>query len=275
MSVPPSSEPQELTFFEHLDELRSRLMRMLIYWLVATSAAWFFRTPLLQILRRPAELGAARAGTEELPFRIFEPAGGFMLAMLISLVTGLVVALPLVLIELWGFIKPALEQHERRWFIVVVPAASLLFLSGVLFSYWVSPLFFAFLFGINKSMGVESELTLTSYLTFMLKLLLASGLCFQMPLVIGFLSLVGIVRSTWLIAQWRYAIVLIAILAAVMTPSGDPMTMTIFSAPLLFLYFLSIWLVRLMEKARDRARTRETAPVPAVSVPAEEGGPRE
>lgn len=275
MSVPPSSEPQELTFLEHLDELRSRLMRVLVYWLVAASAAWFFRTPLLEILRRPAELGAARAGAEQLPFRIFEPAGGFMLAMLISLVTGLIVALPLVLIELWGFIKPALEPHERRWFIVVVPAASALFLSGVLFSYWVSPLFFAFLFGINKSMGVESELTLTSYLTFMLKLLLASGLSFQMPLVIAFLSLVGIVKSAWLVAQWRYAIVLIAILAAVLTPSGDPLTMTIFSAPLLLLYFLSIWLVRLIEKARDRAQPREVAPVQAMSVPAEEGNPRE
>lgn len=274
MSAPPSSEPQELTFLEHLDELRSRLLRMLVYWLVATSAAWFFRTPLLEILRRPAELGAARAGTEELPFRIFEPAGGFMLAMLISLVTGLIVALPLMLIELWGFIKPALEQHERRWFLVVVPAASLLFLLGVLFSYWVSPLFFAFLFGINKSMGVESELTLTSYLTFMLKLLLASGLCFQMPLVIAFLSLVGIVRSAWLVAQWRYAIVLIAVLAALLTPSGDPMTMTIFSAPLLLLYFLSIWLVRLIEKGRDRASARQAAPLPAAVGSAEEGSPR-
>ena len=249
----------ELTFLEHLDELRARIMRMLLYWFAAASAAWFFRGPLLEVLRRPAEEGAKSIGAETLPFRIFDPAGGFMLAMIISMVAGLVVVSPLLLWELWGFIKPALHRREQRWVIVMIPAATALFLGGVAFAYWISPMFFSYLFGINKSMGVESELTLTSYLTFMLKLLLASGASFELPLVVMFLSFVGIVRSAWLLSKWRQAIVVIAILAAVVTPSNDPLTMTIFSLPLFFLYFLSIWLVRITEKTRDRRLAKEQA----------------
>ncbi len=261
MRAKPKSVDDELSFLEHLDELRARIMRMLLYWFAAASGAWYFRGPLLEVLRRPAEVGARSIGAETLPFRIFEPAGGFMLAMIISMVTGLIVVSPLILWELWGFIKPALRKREQRWVVVMIPAATGLFLGGVVFSYWVSPMFFSYLFGINKSMGVESELTLTSYLTFMLKLLLASGISFELPLVIMFLSFVGIVRSSWLMAKWRHAIVVIAIIAAVVTPSNDPLTMTIFSAPLFFLYFLSVWLVRIIEKARGRrlAREREAA----------------
>jgi sec-independent protein translocase protein TatC len=259
MKAEPTSEPDELTFFEHLDELRARIMRMMAYWIVATCGAWFLRTPLLAILERPAQAGAKAVGIAQLPFRIFDPAGGFMLAMVISAVAGLVVVCPLLLWELWGFIKPALNQREQRWVVVMIPAATGLFLGGVLFSYWISPLFFEYLFNINKSMGVQEELTLSSYLTFMLKLLLASGLCFELPLVVMFLSFVGIVRSDWLMARWRHAVVVIAIIAAVVTPSNDPLTMTIFSIPLFFLYFLSVWLVRIIEKRRDKAQAKEAA----------------
>ena len=252
-------EIDELTFLEHLDELRARIMRMMGYWLAAASAAWFFRTPLLEILERPGILGAKSVGVDKLPFRIFDPAGGFMLAMIISMVAGLIVVTPLLLWELWGFIKPALSKREQRWVVVMIPAASGLFLGGVAFSYWISPMFFSYLFGINQSMHVESELTLTSYLTFMLKLLLASGVSFELPLVIMFLSFVGIVKSAWLLAKWRHAIIVIAMIAAIVTPSNDPLTMTIFSIPLFFLYFLSVWLVRISEKQRARALAKEAA----------------
>ena len=259
MTPPPTPESAELTFFEHLDELRARIMRMMGYWLAATCAAWFWRTPLLYLLEAPAKAGAKAVGIDNLPLRIFDPAGGFMLAMVISAVAGLVVVSPLLLWELWAFVKPALEKREQRWVVVMIPAATGLFLAGVLFSYWISPLFFEYLFNINKSMGVQTELTLNSYLTFMLKLLLASGACFELPLVVMFLSFVGIVRSEWLMARWRHAVVFIAILSAVVTPSNDPLTMTIFSLPLFFLYFLSVWLVRIMEKQRDKRAAREAA----------------
>jgi sec-independent protein translocase protein TatC len=267
------SVDEELTFLEHLDELRGRIMRMFLYWFGATSAAWFFRTPLLAVLRRPAELGAEAIGAEKLDFRIFDPAGGFMLAMIISMVTGLVVVSPLILWELWGFIKPALHKREQRWVIVMIPSASALFLGGVAFSYWISPMFFAYLFRINQSMGVESELTLTSYLTFMLKLLLASGASFELPLVIMFLSYVGLVKSDWLLAKWRQAVVVVAILAAVITPSNDPLTMSIFSLPLFFLYFLSVWLVRITEKGRARRLAKEAAVEEAQAKVVETGDP--
>jgi sec-independent protein translocase protein TatC len=229
---------------------------------------WFVRTPLLDLLQRPAQAGAKAVGIDTLPFRIFEPAAGFMLAMVIAAVAGLIVVSPLILWELWAFVKPALEQREQRWVVVMIPAATALFLAGVAFSYWISPLFFEYLFNINKSMGVQTELTLNSYLTFMLKLLLASGACFELPLVVMFLSFVGIVRSAWLMTHWRHAVVFIAILAAVVTPSNDPLTMTIFSIPLFFLYFLSVWLVRITEKQRDKRAAREAAELVRASAEA-------
>lgn len=242
--------PRELSFFEHLEELRARLIRMLIYWMAGSVLGWLGLKPLLALLRYPAEAGAAAAGIEDLPFRIFDPVGGLLLAMTIAGVAGLVVASPLLLMELWGFISPALEPHEKRWALLVIPAATGLFLAGIAFAYWIAPVFFAYLFRLNQRLGVEGELTLTSHLGFMMRLLLASGAAFELPLIIMFLAYVGLVHSEWLWAKWRYAVVLIAIAAAVITPTADPITMTVFSAPLFVLYFLSIGLVKIVERRR-------------------------
>ncbi len=242
--------PRELSFFEHLEELRARLIRMLIYWMAGSVAGWLSLKPLLALLRYPAEAGAAAAGIEHLPFRIFDPIGGLLLAMTIAGVAGLVLASPLLLMELWGFISPALEPHEKRWVLLVIPAATGLFLAGIAFAYWIAPVFFAYLFRLNQRLGVEGELTLTAHLGFMMRLLLASGAAFELPLIIMFLAYVGLVRSEWLWAKWRYAVVLIAIAAAVITPTADPITMTVFSAPLFVLYFLSIGLVKIVERRR-------------------------
>ena len=239
---------KEASFFEHLEELRMRILRMLIYVAAGTALAWTIRSPLLEVLRLPAEIGAQQAGIEELPFRIFEPAAGFILMMQIALVAGLILAAPLIFMEMWLFIKPALELHEKRYVFWLLPAATILFGGGVVFCYFISPRAFAFFFHINQSMGVEVELTLQPYLYFLLRLLLVFGLSFELPLVLMFLGVVGIVRATGLLLWWRYALVAIFIVAAVATPTTDPVTMLFMAGPLVLLYALSIGLVRLVEK---------------------------
>ncbi len=102
---------------------------MAIYVVVAMLLAWVFRNDLLALLRYPAEAGAAAAGIEEFEFRIFEAAGGIMLMMMIALVAGVIVASPFIVTELWLFVEPALEKHEKRWAIIMIPAATFLFLS--------------------------------------------------------------------------------------------------------------------------------------------------
>ncbi len=255
---------EQVSFFEHLEELRMRLLRMAIYTVAGAALAWVARAPLLYWVRRPAEIGAQHAGIEELPFRIFEPAAGFVLMMQISLVAGLILASPLILMELWLFIKPALEPREKRFVIWLLPAATGLFVGGVFFCYLISPRAFAFFFNINQSMGVEVELTLQPYLYFLLRLLLVFGLSFEMPLVLMFLGKVGIIKASYLLSFWRHAVVIIFIAAAIATPTTDPATMLFMAGPLVLLYGVSIGLVRMVEKrpAEQAEEGDETLPPP-------------
>jgi len=241
----------EMSFWDHLEELRWRLVRMVTYVVVLMLAAWAFRNDLLSLLRYPAELAAQQAGIEDFSFRIFEAAGGIVLMMEISLVAGIIAASPLIFMELWLFVEPALEKHEKRFAIIMIPAATALFLLGVVFCYWLSPKAFAFLFSFNVGLGVEPELTLRPYLYFLMRLLLVFGLSFELPLVLMFLARVGLVTRAQLISFWRHAVVVIFVFAAIVTPTTDPATLTFLAAPMVALYVLSILLAGLVEKRKE------------------------
>lgn len=243
---------KEATFWEHLEELRWRIVRMIAYVIVAAGASWVFREPLLTLLRYPAEAGARMAGIEDFTFRIFEAAGGIVLMMQISLVAGLVAAAPGIITEMWLFVEPALEPHEKRWVIIVVPLAIILFLGGVVFCYWISPRAFSFFFLFNRSLGVDVELTLQPYLYFLMRLLLVFGISFELPLVLTFLAAVGFVTKDMLLGWWRHAVLIIFIFAAIATPTTDPATMTFMAGPMVVLYLLSVVLAGLFEKQEDR-----------------------
>ena len=243
----------ELSFWDHLEELRWRLVRMVVYIVVAAAATWIFREQLLAMLQYPAMAGAEMAGLEEFSFRIFEAPGGFILMMQIALVAGLILAAPGIIMEMWLFVEPALEPGERKWVVLVVPLATILFLGGVTFCYWISPKAFAFFFRFNLSMGVDVELTLHPYLFFLMRLLLVFGIAFELPLVLTFLSAVGIVTQAQLLSWWRHAVLVIFIFAAVATPTTDPATMTMLAGPMVALYLISVWLAGLFEKKRREA----------------------
>ncbi len=237
-----------MSFWDHLEELRWRLIRMVIYVVLAMLAAWAFRNDLLSLLRYPAEIAAQVAGIEDFTFRIFEAAGGIVLMMEIALVAGIIAASPLIFMELWLFIEPALEDHEKRWAILMIPAATILFLSGVVFCYWLAPKAFAFLFTFNVGLGVAPELTLRPYLYFLMRLLLVFGVSFELPLVLMFFARVGFVTKKQLIAFWRQAVVIIFVFAAFVTPTTDPATLTFLAGPMIGLYLLSIILCGWVEK---------------------------
>jgi len=191
------------------------------------------------------------AGIENFSFRIFETAGGFVLMMQIALVAGLILGAPGIIMELWLFVEPALEPHERKWVVLVVPLATILFLGGVVFCYWISPRAFAFFLRFNQSLHVDVELTLQPYLYFLMRLLLVFGLAFELPLVLTFLAAVGIVTRAQLLAWWRHAVLVIFIFAAIATPTTDPATMSMLAGPMVVLYLISVWLAGLFEKKRD------------------------
>jgi sec-independent protein translocase protein TatC len=251
MAETANEEAKEMGFWDHVEELRQRLIRCALYVAVASVAAWFFRTPLLTALEYPALEGARRAGIQDFSFRIFEAAGGFMLMVQIALVGGIVLASPLLTMELWGFLSPALHPHERRWVMWALPTATALFLLGVVTCYWIAPAAFAFFFRFNVTLGVRPELTLAPYLYFFMRLALVFGVLFELPLFLMILGAAGLISSGGLLRQWRVAVVAIFVVAAVATPTGDALTMTVLAAPLVVLYVLSVILVRMVERKRS------------------------
>lgn len=240
----------EGTFWDHLEVARGALIRSAIYIVVATAATWILRGPIFEVLRYPAEEGIRRAGIQSFEFRIFDPAGGITLMVQASLIIGILLSAPAWLTEIIVFVAPGLSRHERHMAYALIPAAVLLFAGGVAFCYLISPSAFAFLFAFNRSLGVAPEVTLVSYLYFFMRLLLVFGIVFEMPLVLMFLAYFGIVGSRFLLRGWRVAVVIIAIIAAVATPTTDPFTMSFMAAPMIVLYFLSIGLARIVERKR-------------------------
>jgi sec-independent protein translocase protein TatC len=260
---------RELAFFEHLEELRVRIIRSVLYIAAGASVGWAYREPLLAIMRHPAEAGAKAVGIAHLPFRVFEPIGGFMIAIQVAGLAGVVLALPLLVWEVWGFIEPALEEHERKHVRWVLPSALILFASGVTFCYYVAPAAFAYLFTIDKSLGVDVERTLQPYLVFMVRFMLGFGLGFELPLVVVFLNVIGLVSSTWLLRYWRQAVVVVFVFAAIVTPTWDPVNMTIMALPLVVLYAVSVllvWLLRHKEEEAREAAARQAAAEEGASI---------
>jgi sec-independent protein translocase protein TatC len=265
-----------MSFWDHVEELRQRMVRSICYVVVAACVAWFFRRHLLAALEYPALEGARRAGVKDFAFRIFEAAGGLMLMVQVALVAGVLLASPLLTWELWGFIAPALHPHEKRWVRWVVPTATALFLAGAATCYWIAPSAFAFMLRFNITMGAQPELTLGPYLYFFMRLLLVFGILFELPLFLMILAVPGLVTSRGLLRQWRLAVVLVFLVAAVATPTGDALTMTVLAAPMLVLYALSVFLVRLVEArgaraassgAASQASEAPQAPVPPAPAP--------
>lgn len=257
------AEETEYSFWDHLNEARNGILRSLLYVAATSTAAWFYRGNIFYVMQWPAVKGAKMIGMTDFNFRIFEPAGGLMLMMYAALIVGAVVAAPAWLAELVHFINPALTRRERRVAMLLIPGAILLFLAGAAFCYVISPLFFAFLFKFNQGLGVTPEVAMIPYLRFFVLCLVVFGLSFELPLVLLFLVYIGVLSARDLAERWRLAMVIIVIIAAVATPTTDPITMTLMALPMVLLYFLSIWLARLVEKGRHVTEPEpEEAPEP-------------
>ena len=252
-------EVKEMTFWEHLDELRGTLWRILIAVLVTSIAAFAFKGILFDDIilapksktfityRALCHLGEWLS----MPSLCIDPshfqlinislAGQFTSHMNISLVAGLIVALPYVLWELWRFIKPGLSETEVRSSRGAVTVISLLFIAGVLFSYFVvAPLMINFLGGYTVSGAVANQIALTSYVSSVTLMTLLMGLLFELPVLILFLTKIGIITPRHLRKYRKHTIIGILILAGVITPSPDVFSQIIVTIPLYALFELSL-----------------------------------
>ncbi|MEW6180536.1 MAG: twin-arginine translocase subunit TatC [Chloroflexota bacterium] len=231
----------DLTIPEHLNELRQRLLRGLVALIVAVLACFAFGERLIQVLAFPI------GGVERLiSIEVTENVSVFMR---VSLLGGFIIAFPYLLYEALAYIRPALEENEWRGLLIAIPFATLLFISGVLFAYFVMlPAALPFLISF---IGITTTPRLSNYFSFVTGLLFWIGVSFETPLAVYLLARFRLVTAHSLARQWRVAVVVIAVLAAFVTPTPDPVNMGLLMLPLLVLYLLSIGMAKIANPVRN------------------------
>lgn len=215
---------------DHIDALRKHILRSIIALFITTSISFLFTQQIIDFLAQPVGgLTALRA------IDVTEPIGVFMRVALLS---GFTLALPYITLELWLFVAPGLKRKSRLFSLIAIPIAAVLFFSGMTFAYFVMlPVGVPFLISV---LGIPAELRPSSYVRFVTGVMFWIGAAFEFPLLIYTLAMIGFVKAKFLLEQWRLAIVIIAIMAAAITPTIDPVNMAIVMGPLIILYFMGI-----------------------------------
>jgi len=239
-------ELPRMTLLDHLDELRRRILYSVIALLVAFLASWYFAPTVFLWLEGPI-LAVLPAG-EKLAFT--ELTGPFMLYIKVALLTAVFVASPFLLLQLWLFLRPGLYRRERRLAAPFIVFTTVFFVAGGYFGYRVAfPMVVRFLLGVGQDF--KQVVTIDTYFSMMSKILLGLGLVFEMPMLIFFLARLGIVTAGQLIRWFRWAVLLIFVVAAVITPTPDVATQTVFAVPMILLYLLGVLVAALFGKKRD------------------------
>lgn len=226
---------------EHLSELRARLFRAAGVIIVASCIVWFYFDPLYAFFTAPIKpyLGV---GGKIVVTNWLEP---FFIHMKLSVYGGIVISAPFWILELWGFISPALTPEERKPIRFLAPMTVVLFAMGVLLAHFVLPMAFRWALKYMPP-GVELMQHVNDYVELLAKMYLAFGLCFELPVILMFLAKVGIINASMMRQYWRQAVMIIMVVAAVVTPSNDPITMLMCAIPMAVLYLFSIFLVEKM-----------------------------
>ncbi|HUF96100.1 MAG TPA: twin-arginine translocase subunit TatC [Acidimicrobiia bacterium] len=231
-----ADRPQSI--LSHLEELRWRLVKIAIAVVAAGAVALIFAEQITEILEGPFDRAAPDSSLQTLA--VGEQWG---VLMRIGLFGGILIGSPVVLYQIWAFVNPALTNKERKWAIPIVASLVVLFVGGVGFGYWALPRGLEFLLDIFP--GVETDLQIGQYYSFTLRFLLAFGLAFLYPVFLYASAAAGVISAEQLARGRRWAIVIIVIGAALITPSGDAFTLLILSGPLYLMYEATYWLVRL------------------------------
>ncbi|HUG08409.1 MAG TPA: twin-arginine translocase subunit TatC [Acidimicrobiia bacterium] len=232
-----TDNPQSV--LSHLNELRWRIVKAALGVFAGAAVAFFFTDVLRDVLEAP--FYAAAPDNQFQALRVGEEWGVLMRIILFG---GLVVASPVVLYQVWAFVTPALTGREKKWAIPIVAALAVLFVAGVTFGYFVLPRGLEFLLSIFPN--VENNLQIGEYYSFVIRFLLGFGLAFLYPVFLFAAAAAGLVSSEQLARGRQWAVLLVVIGAAVITPTGDILTLAVLSVPLYLMYEVTYWLVRLV-----------------------------
>lgn len=233
---------KEMSFLDHLEELRWRIIYSIIGIVLGTIIAWIFIDFLVDVvLLKPAkDSGAA--------LQNLRPFGQLFLYMQIAIMVGIIISIPNVFYQFWQFISPALRKKERRYIFWIVVFSSVCFLAGIAFAYFAMlplTLKFAAQFG---SESIKNEFSIEEYMSIIISVMLAAGLVFELPMISFFLSKLGILKPSFMKKYRKHAIVIIMIAAAFLTPGTDPVSQMVLAVPLVVLYEISIFISKISQK---------------------------
>jgi len=231
-----------MPFMSHLAELRNRLIKALIAVAIGAIIAFAFNEEILAILSEPYKLAVPDG---ELAF--FRPTEAFSLVMKLSLWGGVILASPVIFYQLWRFVAPALSKREKKWAIPLVAVFVVLFLTGILVGYWSLSRGLTFLFDFGGD-ALVPIIGADFYLRFAMRFLLAFGIAFCFPVFVFAAAAVGAVTSQRLRKARRWTVVIILVVAALITPTGDPLTLLLLTVPMYLLYEITILAIRFLLK---------------------------
>jgi sec-independent protein translocase protein TatC len=240
---PPREELPRMGFFDHLEEFRKRLVVSLIALAAASMLAWSQAPILFEVLARPVRRFLP-PGQNLAYTTLTEP---FLLYFRVALLGGLILASPVILWQVWLFVAPALYRKEKRFAIPFLLASVLFFFAGCAFGYFQAfPVVVGFLVGMGTNF--QAVITINEYLSTASKIILGLGICFELPILIFFLTRMGVVTERWLLKQFKYAVLVITVVAAIITPTPDVATQAVFAVPMILLYLLGILIAWVFKK---------------------------
>ena len=240
------SDSEKQTILSHLKELRKRVIRSVIAILITTVIAFYFAPQIFEILKAPA-------GDIDLIFiEMTEMIGTYMK---VSLAGGIMLAMPYLIYHAIMFVSPALTRKEKRYVYFILPWIVLMFAAGVAFAYFILvPPATKFLLSWGADIA-SPQIKIGNYIALVTRLLIAIGLIFEMPVLTTLLARLGILTSKWLASKRKMAVIFAFVIAAIITPTFDPVNQTLVAAPLIVLYEMSIWLAKLVQRKQPRTAT--------------------
>jgi sec-independent protein translocase protein TatC len=271
-----ATEGKQMSFLDHLRELRKRLWIAAIFFVVATGLAIWFRNEILAFVVDPllrAWTSVPELAKQKLSLHYSSVVSPMFVQLKLAIYAGLFFASPMLLFQLWRFVAPGLYPQEKRHAWPLVFGTFVCFVGGGLFGYYVVfPFGFEFLIRYGMDMGgwvpIEPTIMIDQYTDLAVGLLFAFGLVFELPLVIVFLARIGLVDHKQLLRFSRYFIVIAFAVGAILTPTPDPLNQTLMAGPLVVLYFLATLIAYFIGKKRDETARREDAGGPDDDEPA-------
>ena len=249
VSVPSLRSEPRVTFMDHLVELRSRLIKCVAAVGVMAVVGWLLYPRVIGVLIRPYNDIAGASITAGQALIATGPAEGFAVRIQITVFVAITFAMPVILWQVWRFVSPGLYMREKRYAVPFVLSAVVLFALGAAIAYWTLPKALEWLASIGGS-EIRQAYTADKYFQLIAYMMLAFGVCFEIPVLLVFLQAAGIVQNHQLRHYWRQTVVIITVVVAVVTPSNDPISMLALAVPLVMFFFVAIGVGWLLDRRR-------------------------